>query len=102
MKLDRVLQSDEKQDVWMPQSRGKEVDIHMSVDSVHARDKMFDRSRSGLLMNMNTALILKATVYSWDNSIWSQVCGYEAGHKWAERLKIKAKNDEFSYIRSFI
>ena len=40
-----------------PEPCGKEVDIHMFVDSDHAGDKVSHRLRSGFLIYINTALM---------------------------------------------
>ena len=40
-----------------PDLQGKEVDIHMFVDSDHAGDKVSHRPRSGFLINVNTTLV---------------------------------------------
>ena len=40
-----------------PEPQGKEVDIHMFVDSDHAGDKVSHRSRNGFLIYLNTALV---------------------------------------------
>ena len=40
-----------------PEPQGKEVDIHMSVDSNHAGDKVSCRSRSDFLIHVNTAFV---------------------------------------------
>jgi hypothetical protein len=41
----------------MPEPLGKEIDFRMMVDSDHAGDKETRRSRSGILIFMNNALI---------------------------------------------
>ena len=41
----------------MPEPLGKEIDLRMMVDSDHAGDKATRRSRSGILIFMNNALI---------------------------------------------
>ena len=40
-----------------PEPGGKEVDFGMYMDSDHAGDKVSCRSRSGFMMNVNTALV---------------------------------------------
>ena len=40
-----------------PELQGKEVDVHMFVDSNHERDEVSHRSRSGFLMYANTTLV---------------------------------------------
>ncbi len=40
-----------------PKPLGKPVDVSMFIDSDHARDKQTRRSRSGLLIYFNTALV---------------------------------------------
>ena len=40
-----------------PESRGRDVDIHMFVDSDHAGDNVSCRSRSGFLTLLNTTLV---------------------------------------------
>ena len=40
-----------------PEPQGKEVDIHMFVDSYHAGDRVSHRSRCGFLIHVNTALV---------------------------------------------
>ena len=41
----------------MPETRGKDVDFRIYVDSYHAGDKSTSRSRTGLLIYTNMALI---------------------------------------------
>ena len=41
-----------------PESRGKDVDLRMFIDSDHAGDKVTRRSRTGFMIYMNTELIL--------------------------------------------
>ena len=40
-----------------PETCGKEVDLHMYVDSEHAGDKETRISRTGFLINMNKVLV---------------------------------------------
>ena len=40
-----------------PEPQDKEVDIHMFMNSDHARDKVSCRSRSGFSIYLNTALV---------------------------------------------
>ena len=56
-----------------PEPCDEEFDIHMFVDSDHARDRVSHRSRSGFLMYVNATLVQwfsKKTVYSGDITIW--------------------------------
>ena len=56
----------------IPEPWGKEVDIHIFVNSNHAGDKVPHRSRSGFLMYVNTALVqwFSKKQSTWETSVF--------------------------------
>jgi hypothetical protein len=85
-----------------PPLRGKDVDLHMFVNSDHAGDKLMQWSHTGFLIYLNMAPIVwhskKQSTIKTSMLLWCWVCCYEARHGGTARPMIQTMNDESSLL----